>query len=154
MGRVVTLVKTGNDQDKVYGIAYEIHTNNIEKTFENLHVREKCGYSLKEITFFPQNDLANEPIYCVCYYANEDNSYFSPSNDLSLISAQIYKSVGPSGTNKAYLYNLCNVLRSFLVSENKECEKTELDEILKQENHLFLLEAMVKQLENNHIVMQ
>lgn len=153
MGRVVTLVKTENDQDKVYGIAYEIHTDNIERTFENLHVREKCGYSLNEITFYPQSNLENNgPISCICYYANEDNSYFSPSNDLGLISSQIHKSVGPSGSNKEYLYNLCSALRDFLINEKEECGKNELNEILKQENHLFLLEALVKQLEKSQIM--
>lgn len=149
MGRVVTLVKSENDEDKVYGIAYEIHSDNMEKTFENLHFREKCGYSLKEVTFYPKSDSECKPISCVCYYANEDNSYYSPSEDLSLISAQIYKSIGPSGTNKEYLYNLCHALRHLLRNDNEKCENDEFNEIFKQESHLFLLETMVKQLENN-----
>lgn len=146
MGRVVTLVKTENEEDKVYGMAYEIHSDNMEKTFENLHFREKCGYSLKQVTFYPEDDSACQPIYCICYYANEDNPYYSPNDDLSLISAQIYKSIGPSGTNREYLFNLCNALRILLKNLN---EKYGNDEIIRQESHLFLLEAMVKQLENN-----
>lgn len=148
MGRVVTLVKTDSENDKVYGLAYEIHSNNMEKTFENLHFREKCGYSLKEVVFYPNED--SKPITCICYYANEDNLYYSPSDDLSLLSAQIHGSVGPSGTNKEYLYNLCHALRNLIhqMSSNKHNEENELNEILIYEKHLFELESMVKQIEN------
>ncbi|CAF0760923.1 unnamed protein product [Brachionus calyciflorus] len=156
LGRVVTLVKTENESDKVYGVAYEIHSDNMEKTFENLHFREKCGYSLKEIIFYPHENKKSKVfesnpkfITCVCYYANEDNSYYSPTNDLSLLSSQIHKSIGPSGTNKEYLFNLCNALRELIKqnSQNDSEEENELSKIFQYENHLFELENKVKSLE-------
>lgn len=142
MGRVVTLVKTNNTEDRVYGVAYEIHSDDMEKTFEHLNFREKCGYSLNEVTFYPDDCSAqNGVLYnCLCYFANEGNVYYSPSDDLGQISTQIFHTVGPSGTNKEYLYNLCNTLRIF--AQNKA--EHEAKYILEHDKHLFELEELVK----------
>jgi cation transport regulator ChaC len=98
MGRVLTLVK--DEEACVYGIAYRIKSDDMEKTFEDLNFREKCGYSLKQVDFSPISlDDCNkfEPIKTVCYYANEKNVYYSPLNDPQKISKQIYETSGPSG---------------------------------------------------------
>lgn len=162
MGRVLTLVKKSDTNVKVYGIAYRLKTDNIEKTFDHLNFREKCGYSLKEVDFYPHDNQVN-PVRCACYFANEENAYYSPLNDNKLLSKQIHETIGPSGifirlfyniwintlktvriigTNKEYLYNVCNSLR-ILAQLVKD------EEILKHDKHLFALEDLVKELDTS-----
>lgn len=147
MGRVATLVKTDKQEDRVYGVAYEIHSDNMQKTFEYLNVREKCGYSLKQVVFYPNyKSVINENqgyFDCLCYFANEDNPYYSPDNNAVMVSNQIYRSIGPSGPNKEYLFNLCETLRIFTQYHSND----EKDTILKHDSHLFELENYVKKLE-------
>jgi len=140
----VTLVKSddNNNESKAYGIAYEIKLENMERTFEYLNFREKCGYSLNEVDFhlLDKGDQ-NMPLLCVCYFANETNIYFSPESDANKIAQQIYETVGPSGPNKAYLYNLCDALR-LMAREVREIESD--SGMLKFDKHLFNLENLVK----------
>jgi cation transport regulator ChaC len=147
MGRVATLVKT-DATDRVYGVAYEIDKSLMDKTFEHLNFREKCGYSLYEIEFNPLDESINngQALSCVCYFATEENPYFSSQTDLSLISYQIYKSRGPSGENKEYLFMLCNALRE-LANQCSKSDKTKLSHLLKYDEHLFELERLVLGLE-------
>ena len=141
----MTLIKSDDkSESKAYGIAYEIKLEHMEKTFEYLNFREKCGYSLNEVDFhllpLDKGDQ-NMPLLCVCYFANETNIYFSPESDVNKIAQQIYETVGPSGPNKAYLYNLCDALR-LMGTEVREIESD--SGMLKFDEHLFYLESLVK----------
>ncbi len=135
MGRVLTLVSTDSLLDKrVYGVAYKICSRNLKETFQNLNLREKCGYSMQPVIFY-KNDDKIEAIKCVCYFANEDNHYYSPEVDLKAQALQIFNSAGPSGTNKEYLYNVCNALRCLSNGDERQLE---------YDSHLFELEKIVK----------
>lgn len=142
MGRVATLVKSPND--RVFGLAYEFRIDQLERLFEYLNFREKCGYSLNEVNFTPIVD-SDERLYTICYYANEQNSYFSAEPNIDSLARQIFESVGPSGTNREYLFNLCKALRVMSV-DFRSCSQ---DDILKYDEHLFKLESAVRQLEND-----
>lgn len=146
MGRVVTLVKS-KPKDRVYGVAYEIERDKIQSTFDYLNEREKCGYSLNEVLFYPVNEAENagRPITCLCYFANEENSYYSPSSDLNAIAQQIFVSRGPSGANKDYFYNLCKTLRQ-LAQQHSEFQPG--SDILSYDQHLFELEHSIGKLDN------
>lgn len=133
LGRVLTLVQS--EENRVYGIAYKI-SKNVKQTFERLNYREKCGYSIKKLTFFT-NDAKAESLNCICYFANEDNPYYKPQKDLNSLAEQIYKSVGPSGTNKEYLYNVCEALRSTARDQSE----------LRADSEIFQLETLVKNLD-------
>lgn len=159
-GRVATLVNSNGDEDsdRVYGLAYEITVDNMEKTFAYLNFREKCGYSMKTVKF---NMINSEDSFdCVCYFANEDNIYYSPEPDTHSIARQICVTVGPSGSNKEYLYNLCLALRQLAYNNNNNhMNNTNNNEdilnecnnhpILKYDHHLFELEYLVKKLDTN-----
>lgn len=142
MGRVATLVKSPGD--RVYGVAYEFNIEEIERLFEYLNYREKCGYSLNEVLFKPMDEEYSSfgSLPCICYFANEENPYFSSLSDQKLLARQIYESVGPSGTNREYFYNLCKTLRSIADRFGHE--------ILKYDSHLFELEIAVKEMENSN----
>ena len=138
MGRVLTLVKSNKPSKRVYGIAYKICSKNLAETFENLNLREKCGYSMQQIIFY-QNDEKLSPIKCVCYFANENNYYYSPQIDLNSLASQVHQSVGHSGTNKEYLFNACHALKNLAGAKNSHH--------LRYDSHLFELEKIVKSLE-------
>ena len=146
MGRVITLVRQDEAKmERVYGLAYEIKPENVRKTFDYLNFREKCGYTMHEVTFHPCHELTGDennnraPFKCVCYFANEDNFYYSAEQDKEKMSAQIADTIGPSGSNREYLFNFCSALRNLVLSECK------LDKnILDYDRHIFELEDLVK----------
>ncbi len=165
---MVTLIKSNNEeQDRVYGLAYEINSNDMDATFEYLNYREKCGYSLNEVTFYPTSDIDKsstaKSLKCVCYFANPDNIYYSPNLSLNEMALHIHQSHGPSGPNKDYLFRLCESLKMLAKLENynddddeknnnsnqKDEDEISNKEILTYDKHLFELEALVKSLENN-----
>ena len=137
-GRVLTLVPSSGK--KVYGLAYKIRTSNLSETFEKLNLREKCGYSLRKVSFYQEDADEAEALNCVCYFANDDNFYYSREPDMNKMAEQIHKSIGPSGTNKEYLDNACSALRQ-LANNNEGC--------LKLDSHLFELNSLVKKLDGN-----
>jgi len=113
----------------------------MEKTFKYLNYREKCGYQLNEVEFYSIDGCLNEREHiCVCYFASRDNIYYSEEINLQKISYQIFTSVGPSGLNREYLYNLCNALRNL-------AQMHSLPNIFENDKHLFELEEIVKSLE-------
>ncbi len=75
----MTLVPSKFVESVVLGYCYEIEYENVEKTFQYLDFREKCGYTRHIVDFYPLNQDNNEaePFKSFCYYANESNEYFS-----------------------------------------------------------------------------
>ena len=122
----------------VLGIAYEIEESNVEKTFNHLDFREKCGYTKHEVAFYPLEKTNEKIITCVCYYADDTNSYYSKILDKNLIADHIIKSKGPSGTNIEYFLNICNALRNLI----KQSNNNEL--YANNEKHLFELEEVIE----------
>ncbi len=139
----------------------------MDATFEYLNFREKCGYTLNEVIFYPSSSLAEnnneiKSLKCVCYFANPDNNYYSPNLTLDQMALHIYQSHGPSGPNTEYLYRLCEALKMLAKLENKIKKEEEQEEnnnengediftkeILLYDKHLFELEELVKSFENN-----
>jgi cation transport regulator ChaC len=76
----------------------------------------------------------HEPFELVIYVGTEDNKYFAGAADIECIAQQIVDSVGPSGTNKEYLYKLASAMRLLAPGV--------------QDEHLFALEEAVRHLEN------
>ena len=126
----------------VVGVAYEIAEENVEKTFKYLDFREKCGYTQHEVDFNPLDDRV-ESFKSSCYYANEQNSYFSMENNVEFLARHIIASVGPSGTNLEYFFNLCESLRQ-LHSEAQWNPK--LGNLKEFENQIFDIEGLIKKI--------
>lgn len=128
-GRVVTLVES--PEDIVWGVAYKIADEEIEKVKDHLDYREKNGYSRFTVSFYPV-DISVQPFPCLVYTATPENpSYLGPA-PLNKIAEQISKSVGPSGTNAEYLFQLAAAM------------KTRFPSI--EDNHLFELEKAVRKM--------
>lgn len=162
-GRVVTLLASTDPNDKVWGVAYKISTENIDNVVNHLDFREKGGYKKKTVLFYPcdfsksvqsssnanvfSNDLMQTsistaslsiasdeaPFYLTIYIGEEDNPNFAGTENIDIIASHILVSRGISGSNTEYLYKLASAMRTIAPGV--------------QDEHLFALERAVKQLE-------
>lgn len=157
-GRVVTLVPSHPD-DSVWGVAYEIYKRDESFVISHLDYREKTGYKKQCVTFYPVKEIHGgqsigggelntitpkipqeepqalklEPFELMIYIGTEDNQWYAGSASVEDIAKQIFESEGPSGTNKEYLYNLAEAMRTMAPHVNDE--------------HLFELERAVLNLD-------
>ncbi|KAJ3823152.1 ChaC-like protein [Lentinula raphanica] len=124
-GRVVTLIHkeewdvfSGSDafpdEDIVWGKAYTIDPAFEKEVREYLDYREKDGYTLETVDVWGV-DLDGEEVIVLhgvcCYVGRNDNPSFIGSEPLDVLAHKIWESVGPSGPNKEYLYNLVEAVR-------------------------------------------
>ncbi|KAF9037021.1 ChaC-like protein [Rhodocollybia butyracea] len=133
-GRVVTLIHkeewdafSGSDafpdEDIVWGIAYTIDPVHEAEVREYLDYREKDGYTLETVDVWGVDSDGHEKIVLHgarisksslairCYVGRNDNPSFIGSEPLDDLAHTIWKSVGPSGPNKEYLYKLAEAVR-------------------------------------------
>ena len=62
-GRVVNLLKSTNDKDKVWGVAYEIDDQEWERSvMSHLDHREKGGYTQHTVQFYPKEAEIGMPL--------------------------------------------------------------------------------------------
>lgn len=133
-GRVVTLVE--DDNGITWGCAYKI-TGRIALTYLKHRECSLGGYSTKYTKFYPRvaadhMDLSGEAFSALLYIATEENSLWMGESPLETIAKEIVESEGPSGHNVEYLIRLANFMRDELRGVNVE------------DNHLFQLEQLVK----------
>ncbi|KAG5730230.1 Cation transport regulator-like protein [Termitomyces sp. T112] len=148
-GRVVTLVHKEDwdkfsksdpfpDDDVVWGIAYTIDPVYEAEVRDYLDYREKDGYTMETLDIYGMN--GNEETIIIhkafCYVGRDDNPSFVGYEPLDLLAERIWTSVGPSGRNKDYLYNLVQAIRE--LSPNSH------------DSHLYALEARVRALDVRH----
>jgi len=69
-----------------------------------------------------------------CYVGRNDNPSFVGSEPLDLLAKRIWSSVGPSGRNKDYLYDLAAAVHHLSPDS--------------RDSYLFALEAKVRQLDS------
>ena len=101
-GRVLTLVEAENAE--CYGMAYQVTADE----FEHLDHREKNGYLRYEIDIFLISGQVKKGLV---YIASQDNEAFLGPASEQKIAAHIFKSKGPSGENKDYVFQLGAALR-------------------------------------------
>ena len=134
-GRVVNLMHTDNDNDKVWGVAYEVDDELWEKEIcAQLDHREKGGYTQHRIQFHPK-DQTETPKEVTIYLGDKSNRQYAGPDSLDVMASTILNSVGPSGQNKEYLYNLAEAML----------------EIDPNDTHLYELDRAVKKLDKQLI---
>ena len=124
-GRVVTLIEDAGAVCR--GMAYLVERDTAMAVFENLDHREKNGYRRHEVVL----GIGEGNTTGIAYIAASDNHAFLGPASLDEMAAQILESVGPSGSNRDYLYDLGEALR-------------QLDA---HDAHVFELEAQVRKRE-------
>ncbi|KAF7349040.1 Gamma-glutamylcyclotransferase [Mycena venus] len=142
------------DEDIVWGVAYTIDPEFEADVRAYLDYREKDGYTMESMPIYGVEDGVEKVIipnvrslridsffqyrlsscrHTHCYVGRRDNPSFIGSEPLPDLAHRIWISVGPSGPNKEYLYNLANAVRE-LSPESYD-------------KHLFALEELVKALD-------
>lgn len=137
-GRVVTLIRDGDPNAKVFGMAYKLSAENLKEVMDHLDHREKNGYSRQNVKFYPYpyREGQTEPIDITLYLADHDNpSYAGHIDDLNDIASQIFSAKGPSGENKEYVFKLADAMRSLYPDV--------------QDDHLYELERMLNEMGEN-----
>lgn len=147
-GRVVTLIHQEDwaafssavdpfpHEDIVWGIAYTIDPVHAAEVRAYLDHREKDGYTLERVDVYGLIDGVHETVVipgAECYVGRNDNPSFIGSEPLGALSDIIWRSVGPSGPNKDYLYNLAAAVRALAPEA--------------YDSHLFALEAQLRDLD-------
>lgn len=145
-GRVVTLVHAKDwarfsdsdpfpQDDTVWGIAYTIDPEYEAEVREYLDYREKDGYSMDATDVYVVVDGHDQVVVpqATVYVGRNDNPSFVGSEPLDALAKHIWCSVGPSGRNKDYLYDLAAAVRE-LAPESYD-------------SHLFALEERLRALD-------
>ncbi|KAI5798833.1 ChaC-domain-containing protein [Geopyxis carbonaria] len=129
-GRVVTLVERKiwetlgdhhNADEVVWGTAYRIEPSRVGHVKEYLDIREINGYSIHYVDVY-QSDEKFPPIKALVYIGTPENPQFVARDTVpgeTELAEHIYNSRGPSGDNKAYLYELHKSLEE-LCPESKD----------------------------------
>lgn len=157
---VVTVEETVQENEEVVGVAYRLEDAEAEKALDTLDFREKGGYSRHFVSVSLKGMPSQSPsestiednsalhsaekkdsdviVKAFVYTGTKDNPNYATSEireNPELMSEIIHRSIGPSGENKEYLFNLAQFIRSIeLVDE-----------------HVFDLEQRVRNLENTQV---
>ncbi|KAK3396540.1 ChaC-like protein-domain-containing protein [Sordaria brevicollis] len=124
-GRVVTLISrpywsslTDHHDSppgaKVWGVAYRIKPDRVAEVKEYLDIREINGYTIHYTPFHPASTVdpallppeQKGPIQTLVYIGTPDNAQFTGPQDPQELAEHIYRSKGPSGLNRDYLWGL------------------------------------------------
>ena len=105
-GRVVTLIRT--PAGHCDGVAYLVHREIVDETFSTLDHREKNGYDRFDVNILFNG--SGESAAGLVYIAGQDNHAFLGPAPVEQMAAQISTSIGPSGSNRDYLFDLADAL--------------------------------------------
>jgi len=126
------------DEDTVWGIAYTIDPAYAAEVRDYLDYREKNGYTIQytDVHGFENDVEVVVEKGATVYVGRRDNPAFVGSEDLDVLAARIHKSIGPSGRNKDYLYDLVDAVKK-LAPESHD-------------SHLAALESRVRALDSDN----
>lgn len=90
--------------DKVWGVAYRIDPAHVAEVKDYLDIREINGYTIHYTPFHPAD--GSPDIQTLVYIGTPDNDQFVGPQDPQALAGHIWKSEGPSGLNRDYLWGL------------------------------------------------
>ena len=125
-GRVVTLV--AEPDARCWGVAYQVASDVLSPVLSYLDHREKGGFSRQRVAFHPKDEDPRGPVgevYVYVYVAEEHNPEYLGPAPIPDIARQIFHSSGPSGSNRAYLFQLADSLRAIGVTDEHVFELEE-----------------------------
>lgn len=101
-GRVLTLIQVPGA--RCFGRAFKVEYN----VFEHLDHREKNGYLREEIEI---TLVDGRVVKGLVYMATPDNAAYLGEANISDIAEHIWRSEGPSGKNRDYVFELAKALK-------------------------------------------
>ncbi|KAK3903467.1 ChaC-like protein-domain-containing protein [Staphylotrichum tortipilum] len=134
-GRVVTLISRahwetladahhGPAPDRVWGVAYRITPDRVAEVKDYLDIREINGYTIHYTPFHPavtttspdpnphdDSRPVTAPIQTLVYIGTPTNAQFVGPQPPQALAEHIFRSAGPSGANRDYLWGLEQALR-------------------------------------------
>ena len=130
-GRVVNLLPAEEDSE-VWGVAYHIEDAVWQGGVrDQLDHREKGGYTQHTAVFYPQDTADTEPLSVTLYLGDRTHPQYAGPDSLDTMARTILTTVGPSGPNIDYLYNLCQAMRD-LVPHYTDPHLDELEQRVRQ----------------------
>ncbi|KAL4071068.1 ChaC-like protein [Scleroderma yunnanense] len=102
------------------------HYSGVAYTIDPLYESED-GYTLETLDIYTIEDDVEKVIIHNCYVGRPDNPSFLGSEPLDALAERIWRSVGPSGRNKDYLYQLAHSVKKLAPASH--------------DSHLFALEV-------------
>jgi len=105
-------------EEVTWGIAYCVDAQQKDEVIRYLDYREKGGYTQSVVDVYSK-DSDNVPAVrgALIYMATTDNPEYLGPAPLVAMADHIFRSVGPSGPNKEYLFNLAAALREMDVED-------------------------------------
>lgn len=97
-------------EDRVWGTAYRIERSRVAEVQAYLDIREINGYSIQYTSFHPA-DPSSPQIRCMVYIGLPTNPQFVGPQDPQKLAEHIWRSKGPSGENREYLFMLERALQ-------------------------------------------
>ncbi|KAF3010502.1 hypothetical protein E8E14_008280 [Neopestalotiopsis sp. 37M] len=141
-GRVVTLIDRdfwaslgdphASAPERVWGVAYRIEADRVDEVRDYLDIREINGYTIHYSPFQPaeaadkQGQKKPPTIRTLVYIGTPDNDQFTGPQDPQELAEHIYRSEGPSGLNREYLWNLEKSLDELMSPESGDEHVTDL----------------------------
>lgn len=145
-GRVVTLVHRNDwaefrdsdpfpEDEVVWGVAYIIDHEFVSEVQAYLDYREKDGYTVERTDVYGLVDGKEQIVapQAIVYVGRKDNPSFVGFESLSSLSQHIWGSLGPSGSNKEYVYKLADAVRALAPDS--------------YDSHLYTLEGLLRELD-------
>ncbi|CAJ0570888.1 unnamed protein product, partial [Mesorhabditis spiculigera] len=106
-GRTVTLIPS--EKGSCWGLAYKVPEDKVKETIEYLDHREKAGYSIADVDFYP--DSGEAPFKVSVYISPQnDNEFHAGPTEIEDVAVQIMECHGPSGPNLEYALRVAHVL--------------------------------------------
>ena len=108
-GRTLTMVKSDDKEEKLWGVAYFVPEQYRVQVEEYLDYREKDGYDPVRIAVFDEKEnLVNDN---VLVYVGKPENMFPKTTNLAEVATHIKKSKGPSGPNEEYAVKVQQEMR-------------------------------------------
>lgn len=103
--------KTPSQSSTVWGAAYHIPPEHVSEVQSYLDIREINGYSIQYTPFQPADPTLLAIGKCMVYIGLPENPQFLGVQDPDELARHIWRSKGPSGENKEYLFMLEEALK-------------------------------------------
>jgi len=142
---LIELVPSANPFDENEGIngsrAASCRIPNIpNKVEEPAPVTQVPDIPVPEDNNHDEDISRGNPFTVIMYYGSPENDHYLGPAPLQVMARQIFESIGPSGKNKEYLYNLCSAMKQ-ISNEAMDDHLIELEEAVREMDVQFNIET-------------